>query len=115
MAEPKIIGEKKENRSITDPDFTKDVAEEQTFLSWVDKTNLETQETLLKKVYNQELESFVRNRVDFDMLSVLMILEPMDKTNVEGRHKAELMIKWKRVTIDVLRKQMKLLKELHQT
>jgi hypothetical protein len=89
-------------------DFNKDMPREEKFLTGFgsDLTNVPTELELMLKVYNEQLESFIRVRFDSEIFAVLSSENPTNTAYVEDHVKTLKTLALRRKSLAVIRKQI---------
>ena len=101
--------------SVTDEDFVKDAINEKQLLDIMgDDKNILTELSVMTKVYNEQIEELVRLRFDGEFFVWACIADPNDE-NISNKAKNEAMIKRKRKMIEVIRRQLKVMREIKDT
>lgn len=88
-------------------DLQKDLDTEQAFQdSGAHNFGMESELSLLIKVYNEQLEQLVKLRVDLETSTHLMLMEPNEKSHLESKVKTERMLAVRKIIVSVIRAQM---------
>ena len=99
-----------------DPEYLKDIENEKTFLKEIvefelgevkdNLTGVSNELSLMVKVYNEQLDALVKLRYDAEILSYLIISEPMVKEHLDNKGKTIRALNVKRKGISIIRKQI---------
>lgn len=100
---------------ITADEFDKDIEKEKAFLKELsnceinkisEEIGITNELAIMIKIYNERLNNLVALRYDRAIFNYLIIAEPMDKTHLDNKTKADNALAKNRKIINVMREQI---------